>query len=454
MERDSIELGTLNVSTLFRKYFIPTLLGMLSISAVTAIDGIFVGHGVGSDGIAAINICIPLYMVLSGIGLMAGAGCSVVASIHLAKGKQKAARLNVTQAFLFVTIVALAMTLPVMVAPNATAKALGSSDSLLPMVTDYLLWLAPSWAFQVCGSVSLFTIRLDGSPRIAMWCSLVVSIINTILDWLFIFPFGWGVMGAALASSLAVVIGCVASMAYMVCSARHLRLLMPKFSRKSLMLSLRNIGYQCRIGSSALLGECTMAILMFVGNQVFMCYLGDKGVGAFGIACYYAPFVFMVGNAIAQSMQPIVSYNFGIRQYGRVNQALRTGLATAVMCGLLVTAVFMFCPHLMVNLFITPTDPASPVAIDGFPMFATGFVFFIVNLTSIGYFQSVERMRPATTFAALRGFVLLVPCFYLLPLCLGNAGIWLAMPLSEMLTTMVIIGFCAMKPQGHRNNAF
>ncbi len=87
MERDSIELGTLNVDKLFRKYFIPTLLGMLSMSAVTAIDGIFVGHGVGSDGIAAINICIPLYMFLTGIGLMAGAGCSVVASIHLAQGR-------------------------------------------------------------------------------------------------------------------------------------------------------------------------------------------------------------------------------------------------------------------------------------------------------------------------------------------------------------------------------
>lgn len=106
MKRDAIDLSTLNVFTLFRKYFIPTLLGMLSMSAVTAIDGIFVGHGVGSDGIAAINICIPLLMLFTGFGLMIGAGCSVIASIQLSKGKNKAARLNVTQALLFATIVA------------------------------------------------------------------------------------------------------------------------------------------------------------------------------------------------------------------------------------------------------------------------------------------------------------------------------------------------------------
>lgn len=89
----------------------------------------------------------------------------------------------------------------------------------------------------------------------------------------------------------------------------------------------------------------------------------------------------------------------------------------------------------MVHLFVSPSDPAASVAISGFPLFAAGFVFFIVNLTSIGYFQSIERIRPATTFAMLRGFALLVPSFCVLPLCFGNTGIWLAMPVSEALTT-------------------
>ena len=125
MKRDAIDLGTLNVSTLFRKYFVPTLFGMLSISAVTAVDGIYVGHGIGSDGIAAINICIPLLMLFTGVGLMVGAGVSVVASIHLSRGKIEAARINVSQALLFVTLVGLVPSILMMAYPSGTARLLG-----------------------------------------------------------------------------------------------------------------------------------------------------------------------------------------------------------------------------------------------------------------------------------------------------------------------------------------
>ena len=310
MERDAIDWGTADIRILFRKFFVPTLLGMLSMSAVTAIDGIFVGHGVGSDGIAAVNICIPLLMIFTGIGLMAGVGSSVVASIHLARGKVKAARLNVTQALLFVTVVTLVPSVFVMSFPRQTAYLLGASEHLLPMVRDYLVWFVPSLTFQMWIAVSLFVIRLDGAPKFAMWCSIVSALINVVLDWLFIFPLGWGVMGAAFATSVSIVTGGVMALSYLLFFARHLRLHPVKRSRKSLRLSLRNIGYQCRIGSSALLGEATLATLMFVGNQVFMRYLGDDGVGAFGIGCYYIPFVFMVVNAVAEGSGRIVETIF------------------------------------------------------------------------------------------------------------------------------------------------
>lgn len=442
MKRDAIELSTLNVFALFRKYFIPTLFGMLSMSAVTAIDGIFVGQGVGSDGIAAVNICIPLLMVFTGVGLMIGAGCSVVASIHLSRGKYKAARINVTQALLFATIIAAIPTVWMLMYPEKTVRLLGSSDYLLPMATDYLIWFVPSWIFQIWISISLFIIRLDGAPKLAMTCSLISAVINVVLDWLFIFPLGWGIVGAAFATSISIVVGGVIAMVYLLFYARNLRLYTIKLSIKSLRLSIRNIGYQCRIGSSALLAEATLATLMFMGNQVFMRYLGENGVGAFGIACYYIPFVFMVGNAIAQSAQPIISYNFGLGYHQRVRSTERIALMTSVICGILITSMFTLCPHLLVWLFISADSEASRIAIEGFPYFSIGFVFFILNLSIIGYYQSVERIRPATFFALLRGFLFLIPCFILLPKVMGTSGIWLALSLSEILTTFVVLIFC------------
>ena len=441
MQRDAIDLGTLRVATLFRKYFIPTLLGMLSMSAVTVADGIFVGHGVGSDGIAAINICIPLLMVFMGLGLMAGVGCSVVASIHLSQNKIKAARLNVTQSLIFVTCMGLLPSIAILGFPEAAARVLGSSEHLLPQVVDYLVWFVPSLVLELWIAVGLFVIRLDGAPRLAMWGSVVSALVNLGLDWLFIFPLGWGVMGAAFATSLSVAIGGLIVIGYLLFRARTLRLYPLKMSGKSLRLSLRNIGYQCRIGSSAFLGEITMAVLMFTGNQVFMHYLGDAGVGAFGIACYYAPFVFMIGNAIAQSAQPIISYNFGAARPDRVAQAQRIALLTAVACGLTVTAAFVCFPETLVGLFVESRDAAAQIATAGFPLFALGFVCFVANLTVIGYYQSLERVRPATVFALLRGALLLVPSFLLLPRAIGTDGIWLAMPLSECMTSGIIAGY-------------
>lgn len=445
MERDALDLGSLRVGTLFRKLFVPTLLGMVSMSAVAVVDGIFVGHGVGSDGIAAVNICIPLLMIFTGIGLMAGVGSSVVSSIHFARGQVKAARINVTQALLFVTLVTLLPVTVILAFPRLTALLLGSSEHLLPLVVDYLIWFVPGLIPQLWIAVGLFVVRLDGAPRLAMWCSVLSALVNVLLDWLFIFPLGWGVMGAAFASTISIATGGVIVVRYLTHGARTLRLYRLKWSRKSFRLTFRNIGYQCRIGSSALLGEMTMAVLLFTGNQVFMRYLGDAGVGAFGITCYYMPFIFMIGNAVAQSAQPIISYSFGRMEWPRVIEARRIALLTALACGCLVAACFIAVPRLLVALFVDPADPAAQIAIDGFPLFAPGCIFFVVNLAAIGYFQSLERLAPATLFALLRGLVLLVPSFVFLPQLLGVSGIWFAMPLSESLTFLSIVGYVAMR---------
>lgn len=441
MKRDSLDLGKMNVPVLFRKYFIPTLLGMLSMASVTAIDGIYVGHGVGSDGIAAINICIPLLMLFTGFGLMLGIGSSVVASIHLSHDKVKAARINATQALWFVTAVTLLAVIVIMVWPYETAKVLGASEHLIPLVVKYLLWFGPSLVFQMWLSVSLFIIRLDGSPQYAMWCNVIAAVLTVILGWIFIFPLELGIEGAALAATVSTAIGGIIGIYYLLFKAKKLRVITIKTSWKSLRLTMRNIGYQCKIGSSALLGEATMATLMFVGNQVFMKYLGDNGVGAFGIACYYTPFVFMVGNAIAQSAQPILSYNYGMNLNKRVTQTEKLALKTALMCGIVVTLIFYFFPHWLVGLFLPLENEAAKIAVAGLPLFSLGFICFIMNLTAIGYFQSLERIGAATTFALLRGLLILVPAFYLLPIAMGNNGIWLAMPVSEMITLLCIFGY-------------
>lgn len=439
MKEKVIDFGNEKVSVLFKKLFFPTVLGMLSMSAVTTIDGIFVGHGVGSDGIAAVNICVPLLMVLMGVGLMIGAGCSVIASIHLSKGKNSLARACITQAMLFVTLISIIVGALILIIPEKIAYLLGASEHLLPMVVDYLIWFSPSLLFELWIAVALFAMRLDGAPKLAMWCSIIAAMVNVVLDWLFIFPFGWGVMGAAFATSISCLIGASVAIVYLLFYARNTRLHSLRLDGRGLMFFFRNIITQCKIGSSALLGELTMAVLLFIGNHVFMRHLGDDGVGAFGVSCYYLPFVFMIGNAIAQSAQPIISYNFGAESKERVHSALRVSLAAAFICGIISTVAFILFPELLVGLFLRIDNTAARIAIEGFPFYGVGFIFFILNLSIIGYYQSIERVKPAITFAILRGFIFLVPCFMILPDIMGVKGIWLALPLSEILTSLLIV---------------
>lgn len=441
MKRDAIDLGKVRIPTLFRIYLVPTLLGMLSLCAVTATDGIFVGRGCGSDALAAVNICIAPTMLIMGIGLMLGVGASVVSSVHLANNNIKAARLNITQSMLVATVVVLVFLMLSLPSTAATGRLLGSSEHLLPLVQEYMPWIFATCLFQIWEAIGLFVVRLDGSPKYAMWCNVLPGLLNVVLDYLFVFPLEMGLRGAAIATFISCMVGGCMVVVYLARYASTLRVIRIKLSYKSIMLTIRNIGYQCKIGISALLGEATMGMLMLMGNLMFMKYMGDNGVGAFSIACYYCPFVFMIGNAIAQSAQPIISYNYGLDKRLRVVATERLAIITAAVCGLVVTAAFNLFPEIMVGLFLDSASEASKIAVEGFPYYSTAFVFFIFNLTAIGYFQSVEKVVPAIVFALLRGVVFLVPAFILLPLIMGNDGIWLALAVSELLTAISITGY-------------
>lgn len=439
--RDSIDFKHTDVGTLFRKLLLPTVMGMIFSALFVITDGIFVGKGIGSDALAAVNIVSPLWLFSTGVGLMFGVGASVVASIHLSHGKIKTARINITQSVVISSLLLMCTSTLFCLFSPEVVRLLGASERLAPLAIEYMLWFVPfSWCTALLNS-GMFFLRLDGSPKFAMTCNIVAALLNIFLDYLFIFPFGWGMFGAAFASAIGTTVGAAMIAFYLLRRRCTLRFYPVKLSRSSLILTARNVGYMCRLGSSAFLCEVAIACMMFVGNLVFIHYLHEDGVAAFSITCYFFPIIFMVYNAIAQSAQPIISYNYGLNEKLRVRQAYLLALKTAVLCGAGFALITVFFSEEIAGMFISSSNPAFRIAADGLPYYATGFVFFAVNIVSIGYFQSIERARYATIITLLRGFILLTACFYGLPLLLGNRGIWLATPLAEILTTLFILTF-------------
>lgn len=202
MERDSIDFKNTDIAALFRKLLLPTVLGMIFSALFVITDGIFVGKGIGSDALAAVNIVAPLWLFSTGIGLMFGVGASVVASIHLSHGKVKAARINITQSIVVSSLLLIGTsTLFCSFAPQVV-HLLGGSERLTPLAVEYMVWFVPFSVFTALLNSGMFFLRLDGSPNFAMMCNIVAAVLNIILDYLFIFPFGWGMFGAAIALSL------------------------------------------------------------------------------------------------------------------------------------------------------------------------------------------------------------------------------------------------------------
>ena len=289
--RDSIDFKNMDIAALFRKLLLPTVLGMIFSALFVITDGIFVGKGIGSDALAAVNIVAPLWLFSTGIGLMFGVGASVVASIHLSHNKPKTARINITQSIVVSSLLLMCTsTLFCLFAPQVV-HLLGSSERLKPLAVEYMCWFVPFSAFTALLNSGMFFLRLDGSPNFAMFCNIVASVLNIILDYLFIFPFGWGMFGAAFASAIGTTVGALMIIIYLSRRNCALRFYPVKFSRNSMKLMKRNVGYMCRLGSSAFLCEVAIACMMFVGNLVFIHYLKEDGVAAFSIACYFFPII-------------------------------------------------------------------------------------------------------------------------------------------------------------------
>lgn len=421
-----------NIGRLFAKMFFPTLLGLIFNALITVIDGIFVGRGVGPDGIAAVNIIAPLYMVVTGMGLMFGIGSSVVAGVALSQSDNRKASVNMTQAYALSGVLISLLVILLGTFREDTARILGCSDALLPHAIDYLTWLIPGMFFLIIECIGMMVIRLDGSPKFAMLCNIIPAVINTVLDYLLVFPLGMGVKGAAIATSASVAIGAIMVVSYFLKYSYAIKFLWDKHR------FFTNMWHQMCIGSSAFVTEIAMSVMMLTGNHVFMTYYGDAGVAAFSIACYLFPIIFMMSNAVAQSAQPIISYNHGANSTARVRKAFGLSILVALACGIISFCSIAIGARGIVTMFIDPGCPAGIIASRGLPVFASCAIFFAINISFIGYYQSIEASMRAMLFTLLRGIIILIPMFYTLPHISISIGIWAAIPTTEAVTLAII----------------
>jgi Na+-driven multidrug efflux pump len=449
--RDSIDFGKERIPKLFRTIFIPTLIGMLADVIFLLTDGIFVGHGIGPDGLACINLVCPAMMLITGLGVMFGMGGSVVAAIHLAKENEKAARINVTQALGASILLSLLVVIILYSFPEKMLSLMGVSQELMAPAKEYFLWFIPTCFFIMIQIVGSFIIRLDGSPKYSMLATVIPSVINIILDFVFIFPCHLGLHGAALATDIGTSVGAIMVLVYMFAMADKLKLYHVKMTLTSLRLTLRNVGYMIKVGFSGFIGEFAISMMILAGNLSFGRYLGDVGIAAYSVICYIYPVVINIYIAVSASAQPIISFNHGAEQEERVGNTFRFSVGFSLAFAAIVALIFTLFSSAIIAVFLERGSETFLLASKGLPLFATGFIFTAFNISSVGYFQSVEKSLQSIILTLMRGFLFIIAAFMLIPKIAGTPGLWLAVPAAEMLTTVFAVILLSRTPLAERH---
>lgn len=423
----AIDLKKDSVTKLFFNFSIPAVTGMMVNALYAIVDGIFIGQGVGADGLAAVNIAYPIINLGIAISLLIGTGGATLMSLRPKNIKFKntcfshIVTLNII-AYLIILLL-------VIISGNKLIYLLGSSEKLLIQVKIYLYTCVIALIFLMLSNSLNAVVRNDKAPVYAFISMVIGAITNVILDWLFIIVFKWGVFGGAFATA----IGQLLSFLFLV---KYFYRIDCKIKYKFQKLKLTFVKNIISIGFPSFTIEFTAALTNALFNISFMKFLGEIGVSAYCIVAYICYIFRCVFTGLAQGVQPVISYNYGAKEYERVKQTYRLGhVVTFIISGSILMSVVFYGKNL-VRLFNNDIDLVN-LASHGLILFASAIIFQGANFINISYLQSKGMTKLSNIISSLRSIVFFIIAITVLPIFLRETGVWLSLPTSDFMCFLV-----------------
>jgi putative MATE family efflux protein len=427
----TVKLRETPVRKLFLSYLIPSVLGMLLMSINIVVDGIFVSHGVGQEGLAGINIAVPVFAIFFSISLWFGIGGATLYSIALGRNEIKKAQSIFTQAFVFAIILVTGIATLCIWNEERLAYLFGANETILPYVLDYLHVILLFGIVYVLENMLSIFIRNDGNPRLAMMGLIVTSVLNIIFNYVFIFIFHLGVKGAAIATVLSAGIGFLVLLTHFLRKSSTLRFVKCRFEWKTIR-SILSMGFP------SFVVESSAAVITMGYNIAFMRVAGEVGVTAFAVVNYIHAMTLMLFFGIGAALQPIASFHYGAQLFERLKASLRLTVQTGMLFGVIALCIGFFFADILVEVFGIQSPEVVSFTIQGIGLFFISYVFLGYNLVYGEYFQAIGNIRKSLIIILCRSIVFLVPLLWVLPTLFGANGIWLALPVSEALAACVV----------------
>ncbi|NOH47624.1 MATE family efflux transporter [Vibrio rotiferianus] len=426
----AINLKTDPISKSFYQYLWPALTGMVIKSLFIMGDALFIGLGVGPDGLGAIALVIPPFSIFTAIAMMVGIGGAAKMSIEIGKGNTESSQMWFSQSMLITTLLSTITVTLALIWLDELIALMGASGNLAQLAHDYLIVLLPFFVLYSLAWVLSCFVRNDTNPKLATYAMSIGAITNLAFDYLFIIEMNMGMKGAAYGTAIA--------------QAVIALILLTHFLRKkgSLEFSLKGIGLSktkeiLSIGTPTFFIEVTSAMTIVLFNYVLLSQFGESHIIAYGLTTNVGVFALFVMVGIAQACQPIISFNHGAGRPERIDEILKLGMKAAMGSGTVFLLGIWLSAPLIASIYLGDSNDLIPIAASALTFYFFGVPLMGLNMVIANLFQAIAKPKQATLISLCRGFVFVALGVLLLPKFFPQDGIWASIVFAETLTAVI-----------------
>ena len=428
----------------FVRYLIPSLVGLLAMTSASLVDGIFIGNYVGVTALAAVNLIIPITTLLFGVSMMVSIGGSVRAGKYFGENKVQAASAIFSKTMLFMILYGVLVVALGLILETKIFSALGATPELFPVMSEYYRIIMPFLLAQFIVIQIYFFIRMDGFPNLAAAILIIGAAANIVLDYLFIAVYGWGLTGAALATGLSELLSLMVGLLYFWLPKRRLHLKLRQKNWREVFQAAYN-------GISEFINEVSGAIIAFVFNWMLIQRAGVVGVAAITLVNYLLFVGFMIYFSISDSIQVMISQNFGAKKRERIHAFFTTACLFIAGFSLIFIFTLMVGSETLIGLFINTEENTETVqlALEFFSYIWPLFIFAGFNMLISGYLTAVHLPFQSAVVATSRSLIMPIGFLILFYMLLSDyrfvAAISLAEAVSFVLAVTLYISFSPKK---------
>lgn len=432
-------LGYKPIGKLLTEFAVPSTIAILINAVYNIVDQIFIGHGVGYLGNAATTVAFPILMIVMAFSTMLGTGGSAYAAIKLGEKREEKAEAALNNTLILSLAAGASIAVIGFIFLKPLLRMFGATDTVMPYAWDYASVLLIGVPFSILGPCLANFARTDGKPQLSMYGILIGAILNTILDPLYIFVFGWGVKGAALATITSQLISATVMCVYFT-KYGSLR-----FHKDKMKLDPDICKKMLTLGISAGLTQIVSCVMQVIMNNTLNYYGaqsevgGDVALSSMGIVMKITMIMLSICLGIGAGAQTIFGYNFGSKQYDRIKKTLNLAIFSATVSLLIGWAICEIFPRTIIQLFGGGDSNFMEFAVRCLRIYP-GAIFVVgVQAISTSYFQATGQPMKAAIVSLLRQMIFLVPLLIILPIFFGLSGVLFAGPITDVITTLVVI---------------